>query len=147
LHDVPLQTLITPHSRRLGTSSSTHPTPWNRRRPHRRRPLEWLIKYSPVWYGYSAAILTVAVAAAAAPVSPFCIGVVIDGILADLKISRPLASALYAASLVLAAPGILLQMQTLRLVPRRLLMLVAGERQPPPPYPISRLTALFMTYT
>jgi len=124
LHDVPLQTLI---SGRTGAAPKHRLTLGAlRRRLARRRPLEWVVRYSPVYYGWVAAALSVLASMVASPVQPFCTGVIVDGILSDMNISRPAVSALYAAALVVAAPVILLHNATLRLVPRRPLLLLAG---------------------
>ena len=86
--DVPLQELIMPFSAR-GADRVGRKTLAYRRRHLRRRPLEWVVKYTPVYYGWVAAALAVLAAVTVSPVQAYCVGVVLDGMMADLQLDRP----------------------------------------------------------
>ncbi|EOD09950.1 hypothetical protein EMIHUDRAFT_452749 [Emiliania huxleyi CCMP1516] len=55
------------------------------RRHVRRRPLEWVVRCTPVYYGWVAAGLHVVAQVVAAPGQPYCVGAVIDSLVRDAR--------------------------------------------------------------
>ena len=85
------------------------PRPSPRRRAHARprgtAASQALVARAPVFYGWVVGGLAALAALLVSPVQVYCVGVVLDAMQFDLALSRMRISAIYAASLLSAAPS------------------------------------------
>ena len=80
-------------------------TPGRTFRPRRRNVVsQALVARAPVFYGWVVGGLAALAALLVSPVQVYCVGVVLDAMQFDLALSRMRISAIYAASLLSAAP-------------------------------------------
>ena len=87
---------------------------------------EYLVKASPVYFGWIVAGLVAVCALIVSPAQVYCVGVVVDFMAIDLSLSRLELSTVYATAALLSAPLITLHPLVLKRISRRLLISLCG---------------------
>ena len=102
-------------------------TPGRTFRPRRRNVVsQALVARAPVFYGWVVGGLAALAALLVSPVQVYCVGVVLDAMQFDLALSRMRISAIYAASLLSAAPFLLFKEKAAEVVSRQVLVGLCG---------------------